>query len=159
MSLPVAATRLDTSMTAASNVEELLVASSGFSQHGFSKGHQSRSGTPGRNMDSRGHSPYRQRHNDTWSTGKDNNYNSFKNGQWVQRKFSSSPGRRNETSVKGQSNKEKPKIKVEEICLLGVLFGRLVVVGIEKCPDHQAGLSRDLGISVRGPCLPEEGVV
>ena len=111
MSLPVSATRLDTSMTAASNVEELLVASAGFSQNGFSKGHQSRSGTPGRNMDSRGHSPYRQRHNDTWSTGKDNNYNSFKNGQWVQRKFSSSPGRRNDTSGKGQLHKEKTQNK------------------------------------------------
>ena len=55
--------------------------------------------------------------------------------------------------------RKKPKIKVEEIRLVGQLFGRLVVVGIEKCPDHQAGLSRDLGISVGGQCLPEEGVV
>ena len=54
--------------------------------------------------------------------------------------------------------KEKPKIKLEEIRLIGVLFSRLVVVGIEKCPDHQAGLSRVLGISVGGQCLPEEGV-
>ena len=105
MSLPVSATRLDTSMTAASNVEELLVASSGLSQPGFSKGHQSRAGTPGRNIESRGRSPFKQRHTETWSTGKDNK--PFKNDQWVQRKFSSSPGRRNDTFVKGQLNKEK----------------------------------------------------
>ena len=55
--------------------------------------------------------------------------------------------------------REETRLKLEVIRLIGVLFSRLVVVGIEKCPDHQAGLSRDLGISVRGPCLPEEGVV
>ena len=60
--------------------------------------------------------------------------------------------------AKNSRKREKPKIKLEEIRLIGVLFSRLVVVGIEKCPDHQAELSRDLGISVGGQCLPEEGV-
>ena len=55
--------------------------------------------------------------------------------------------------------RKKPKIKVKEIRLVGQLFGRLVVVGIEKCPDHQAGLSRNLGINEEGQSLPEEGVV
>ena len=107
MSLPVSATRLDTSMTAASNVEELLVASSGLSQPGFSKGHRSRSGTPGRNFDSRGRSPFKQRANGTWNT--ETNNKTFKNEHWEQRKFSSSPGRRNDTFVKGHLNKEKPQ--------------------------------------------------
>ena len=55
--------------------------------------------------------------------------------------------------------RKKPKIKVEEIRQVGQLFGRLMVVGIEKCPDHQAMHSRDLGISVGGQSLPEEKVV
>ena len=54
--------------------------------------------------------------------------------------------------------REKPNLKLEEIRLIGGLFSHLVVVGIEKCPDHQAELSRDLGINVGGQCLPEEGV-
>ena len=60
---------------------------------------------------------------------------------------------------KDSRKREKPKIKLEEIRLIGGLFSRLVVVGIEKCPDHQEEkLSRDLDISVGGQCLPEEGV-
>ena len=60
---------------------------------------------------------------------------------------------------KDNRKREKPKIKLEEIRLIGVLFSCLVVVGIEKCPDHQEEeLSRDLGISAGGQCLPEEGV-
>ena len=55
--------------------------------------------------------------------------------------------------------RKNPKIKVEEIRLVEQLFGRLVVDGIEKCPDHQAVHSRDLGISVGGQSLPEEKVV
>ena len=55
--------------------------------------------------------------------------------------------------------RKKHKIKVEEIRLVGQLFGRLVVVGIVKCPDHQAMHSRDLEISVGGQSLPEERVV
>ena len=55
--------------------------------------------------------------------------------------------------------REKPNLKLEEIRLIGVLFSRLVVVGIENCQDHQVEeLSRDLDISVGGQCLPEEGV-
>ena len=104
MSLPLAATRLDTSLTAASNVEELLVASSGLSQPGFSKGHRSRSGTPGRNFDSRGRSPFKQKANETWTNNK-----TFKNEQWGQRKFSSSPGRQTDNYVKGQMYKGKPQ--------------------------------------------------
>ena len=70
MSLPVSATRLDTSLTAPSNVEELLVASSGLSQPGFSRGIQSRSGTPGRNFDTRGRSPFKQKANEAWINNK-----------------------------------------------------------------------------------------
>ena len=82
MSLPLAATRLDTSLTAASNVEELLVASSGLSQPGFSKGHRSRSGTPGRNYDTRGRSPFKQKANEAWINNK-----TFKIEQWGQKNF------------------------------------------------------------------------
>ena len=38
-------------------------------------------------------------------------YKPFKNDQWAHRKFSSSPGRRNDTFVKGQLNKEKPQMR------------------------------------------------
>ena len=103
MTLPAAATRLDTSMTAASNVEELLVASSSFSQHGFSKGRQSRSGSSSRNMDKRGRSPYKQKQNDSWNKSKNSSYQSSSDVQWVKRKSSSSPWRNNDTSAQGRN--------------------------------------------------------
>ena len=53
--------------------------------------------------------------------------------------------------------REETSLKLEEIRLIGELFSRLVVVGIENCQDHQVEeLSRDLDISVEGQCLPEE---
>ena len=154
MSLPVAATRLDTSMTAASNVEELLVASSSFSQHGFSKGRQSRSGSSSRNMDKRGRSPYKQKQNDSWNKSKNSSYQSSSDVQWVKRKSSSSPG-----EIMTHLPREETRLKLEVTRLIGVLFNRLVVAGGENCHDHQEGeLSRDLDNREGGQYLPGEGV-
>ena len=96
MSLPLAATRLDTSLTAASNVEELLVASSGLSQSSFSRGARSRSGTPGRNFDNRGRSPFKQKNTGAWINNK-----SFENGQMGPRTVGSNTagGKNNEILI------------------------------------------------------------
>ena len=107
MSLPLAATRLDTSLTAASNVEELLVASSGLSQSSFSRGTRSRSGTPGRGFNDRGRSPFKQKNTEAWINNKP-----FENGQMGPGKFSVSPSRQTNNYVKGQMYKGKPESNV-----------------------------------------------
>ena len=105
MTLPSAATRLDTSMTAASNVEELLVASSSFSPQGFFKGRQSHSGSPSRYMDKRGRSPYKQQQNNSGMKSRNSSFQSPSDAQWVRRSSTSSPWRNHETSARGKMEK------------------------------------------------------
>ena len=74
------------------------------SQPSFLRGTRSRSGTPGRNFDTRGRSPFKQKATDAWMNNK-----TFENGQMGSRKFSSSPSKQTNNYVKGQMYKGKPE--------------------------------------------------
>ena len=102
VTLPSAATRLDTSITAASNVEELLVASSSFSQGDFLKRRQSQHGSPIQYNDRKSRSPYKLQQYDSWKKGRSNSYHSPNGSRWVKRPSSPSPWRSSENSGRGK---------------------------------------------------------
>ena len=98
VSLPLVATRLDTSLTAASNVEELLVASSGVTQQNFSRISRSRSNSIGKQFGQRGRSPFKN--SDQWHSSK-----SLNNGHQGPNKYSNSSSQQVASNGKYQVNK------------------------------------------------------
>ena len=104
MSLPLVATRLDTSLTAASNVEELLVASAGVTQQNFSRNSRSRSNSVGKRLDFRGRSPFKN--TEPWQNSK-----SLNNGHQGPNKYFNSPSRQANSYGKYQVNKGKQDAK------------------------------------------------
>ena len=104
MSLPLVATRLDTSLTAASNVEELLVASAGVTQQNFSRNSRSRSNSVGKRLDFRGRSPFKN--TEPWQNSK-----SLNNGHQGPNKYFNSSSQQAASYGKYQVNKGKQDAK------------------------------------------------
>ena len=104
MSLPLVATRLDTSLTAASNVEELLVASAGVTHQNFSRNSRSRSNSIGKRLEFRGRSPFKN--NEPWQNSKSSN-----NGHQGPNKYFNSSSQQSASYGKYQVNKGKQDAK------------------------------------------------
>ena len=104
VSLPLVATRLDTSLTAASNVEELLVASAGVTQQNFSRNSRSRSNSIGKRLDQRGRSPFKN--SEPWQNSKFLN-----NGHQGPNKYFNSSSQQAASYGKYQVNKGKQDAK------------------------------------------------
>ena len=105
VSLPLVATRLDTSLTAASNVEELLVASAGVTQQNFSRNSRSRSNSIGKRLDQRGRSPFKN--SEPWQNSKFLN-----NGHQGPNKYFASPSRQTNSYGKNQVKNSKQDANV-----------------------------------------------
>ena len=86
-------------------MEELLVASSSFSQGDFLKRRQSQHGSPIKYNDRRGRSPYKRQQDDSWKNGQSNSYQSPNGSRWVKRPSSPSPWRNHENSGRGKMEK------------------------------------------------------
>ena len=104
MSLPLVATRLDTSLTAASNVEELLVASAGVTHQNFSRNSRSRSNSIGKRLEFRGRSPFKN--TEPWQNSKSSN-----NGHQGPNKYFNSSSQQSASYGKYQVNKGKQDAK------------------------------------------------
>ena len=102
LSLPTSATRLDASISAASNVEELLVASSSFSQGDFPKRRESQHGSPIQYNDRKSRSPFKRQQYDSWKKGRNNSYHSPNGSRWVKKPSSPSPWRSSGNSGRGK---------------------------------------------------------
>ena len=109
MSLPASASRLDATISAASNVEELMVAASAFPNDSFPLRRMSRHNSPVQHKGRQTRSPFRQQRNIDWKRGRNGSFHSPNGSRWF--KKSPSPWRSNSTdkSDRGDSGFKQDK--------------------------------------------------
>ena len=102
LTLPASASRLDATISAASNVEELMVASSAFPTDNFPFRRVSRHNSPTQHKGRQGRSPFRQQRNADWKRGRNGSFHSPNGSRWFKR--SPSPWRNSSAERSGRGN-------------------------------------------------------